>query len=307
MAKEVKKGELNSNVSEAIKHDFNNDWNKRNHLTYAIPYANLLESSEVLTNELFKEFAALPTTPKLDLFISNLTDSDPQSKFYELNKKFVGLLTKNELPEKYYGRYLTHSPTVQTLKIIAQNVNDLRHFIFDNIDVKQDAAYAKMMAVIIADEAVKISIIGLGKKVIEYIVREDDNALMFMLSRHLNEKQREKSLSRYRNLKRYFLTALKERLVSWQNSDKTQYTHREVMIAHSIKVQAQLEKFKTAKEWRAERGNACYNDFYTLHKNTKNKKNPYKEPTLKELNKVIELLADYPQLQEQLRHKIESL
>ena len=52
---------------------------------------------------------------------------------------------------------------------------------------------------------------------------------------------------------------------------------------------------------------AGYNDFYTLQKNTTNKKNPYKEPTAKELKKVIELLEGYPQLQEKVRTKIKSL
>jgi hypothetical protein len=319
-------------ANDSIMRDFFSDWDKRRHLAYSIQYVDVLESNEDFIYKLHDEFAALTPVPKFDLFLADEVDlhalkveleedySSSQanlspivvlgvqrSKYYELGEKFGKLVANNKLPAKHYGRHLTQTPTVQILKIIAQNVNDFRHSIFENMDVEQDAGYAKMIAGIIADEAAKISIIGLGKKLIEYIVKEDDDTLMFMLSKHLNENQREKTLIRYRNLKRYFLSTLKERLTSWQNSGKMPYTHREVMIAHSIKVGAQLEKFKTAKEWKVERGNACYNDFYTLQKGTKNKKNPYKEPTLKELNNVIELLADYTQLQQQVRHKIESL
>jgi hypothetical protein len=85
------------------------------------------------------------------------------------------------------------------------------------------------------------------------------------------------------------------------------YTHREIMIAHHYKWKAGFEKLKTANDWKKERGNACYNDYYSLQPGTKNKKNPYKKATAKELNKVLELLEDYPQLQEQVKHDLARL
>lgn len=85
------------------------------------------------------------------------------------------------------------------------------------------------------------------------------------------------------------------------------YTHREVIIAHEYKRKAKIEDPKTGNDWKKERGNGCYLAYYTLQKGTENKANPYKEPTLKELNNVLELLKDFPQLQKQVQHDIKSL
>ena len=71
------------------------------------------------------------------------------------------------------------------------------------------------------------------------------------------------------------------------------------MIAHEYKRKAGIENHKTANDWKKERGNACYNDYYYLQPGTKNLKIHIKKRH-QGIRKVIELLKDYPQLQEQI-------
>ncbi len=93
-----------------------------------------------------------------------------------------------------------------------------------------------------------------------------------------------------------------------ENSKKDyEYTHREIMIAHSFKVDAKTAEHKTANQWKQERGNACYNDFYTLQPRTTNKQNPYKAPTKKELQNVVEMLKEDPSAQRLAINKLEQL
>ena len=89
--------------------------------------------------------------------------------------------------------------------------------------------------------------------------------------------------------------------------EETPYSHREIMIAHEYKRKAKIAENKTANDWKKERGNACYNDYYTLQPGTKNLKNPYKKPTPKELKNVIEILIDYPELQNEIRETLKNL
>lgn len=78
------------------------------------------------------------------------------------------------------------------------------------------------------------------------------------------------------------------------NNHKT-YSHREHILANKFKAKVNIEKEKTASEWKAERGNNAKNQYYTViySKNAKN----YKAPTVKELKNVIELLEDFPEAQ----------
>ena len=78
------------------------------------------------------------------------------------------------------------------------------------------------------------------------------------------------------------------------NNERT-YSHREHILANKFKAKANIEKEKTASEWKAERGNNAYINYYTLNEG-KNAKN-YKAPTVKELTNVIEMLKDYPEAQ----------
>lgn len=85
------------------------------------------------------------------------------------------------------------------------------------------------------------------------------------------------------------------------------YTHREIMIAHDYKYNAGIEEYKSASKWKMERGNDCYNNYYTLQPKTRNINYPYKKPTEKELKNVIKILEGYPELQKQVQVKLEKL
>lgn len=88
--------------------------------------------------------------------------------------------------------------------------------------------------------------------------------------------------------------------------DKPIDSHREIIIAHGFKVKAAIETDKTALQWKNERGEKARQQYYTTLKQSEN----YKEPTIRELSKVIELLKDFPTAQKMAINKhaeLESL
>jgi hypothetical protein len=70
-------------------------------------------------------------------------------------------------------------------------------------------------------------------------------------------------------------------------------SHREYILAYAYKVQAGIEIAKSALDWKTERGEKARQSYYTTNRKSKN----YKEPSVKELSKVIELLQGFPEAQ----------
>ncbi len=81
-------------------------------------------------------------------------------------------------------------------------------------------------------------------------------------------------------------------------------TYREIILAYEFKVKAGLEKPKKPAAWASEYGkDKIRQECYTIDKASKN----YRAPDGKELNKVIELLEDYPSAKELALIEVQKL
>lgn len=89
---------------------------------------------------------------------------------------------------------------------------------------------------------------------------------------------------------------LKDFLSSGLEKEKSESTWREKAIAHEYKVKAGIEKQLTRTEQKAI-SKGFEKAFDSLNPRTKNTEKPYKEPTITELQHVVQLLREFPEAQ----------
>jgi hypothetical protein len=101
------------------------------------------------------------------------------------------------------------------------------------------------------------------------------------------------------------LLQLAERFKVWLNkkNEPKEVSHREFIIAHNFKVKARIADAKTAAQWKTERGEKARQAYYTTLKQSDN----YKPVTIKELQNIISLLNDFPQVQKMAINDLEAL
>lgn len=65
--------------------------------------------------------------------------------------------------------------------------------------------------------------------------------------------------------------------------EEVEASHREIILAHSVKVQVKIEVEKTAEQWKEERGEKARQQYYTILKQSKK----FKKPTKKNYQQLL--------------------
>lgn len=276
-----------------------------------IPFNELIEKEPYFKNELLNEYLMAELQPCVEFYLAehyskeeieagfadvhnnipeskskgvvaaNLVAPTPfESHFRELIQEFEEMVVKKNLPAKYYCPNLEKTGIVQALREINSEVEILKRSVFDDKTDKYKEAEIRAKNVSHIFERLG----PFANLVLAEVKNDKENFDLYLKQATVEQRRLWDALKSNFNNLLSMSTVARSKLAN-------QATHREVMFAHHFKVETGEAQHKNAGDWYKERKGRSKIEFGTTIKKKNN--NKYKEPTEKELIKIIELLEGF--------------
>ncbi|WP_345951317.1 hypothetical protein ABDD95_07765 [Mucilaginibacter sp. PAMB04274] len=199
------------------------------------PLSDLIKKNDRFTALIEKEFARLQPRPKPYLYVQDLiTDkqwetsvaesharasvSGPgtvaapvvartatERRYYQLMEQFQEAIANQSLAEKYYGRLITETPTVQLLKKINEQAEVFKKYIFRDLHIPNYQAYGNAAAKSIVASISKINDMELKMALLDWVMASsiDVNLVIEAMFDRLSSTEQEEAKGRFIILKSY--------------------------------------------------------------------------------------------------------